>query len=58
MAGHKTLEALSSADAIADALDVARHERDRIDAHVLSRSNRGLADADDSGRRRTRRRRR
>ena len=46
MAGRKTLEVLSSADAIADALDVARHERDRIDAHVKSRSARGLDDAD------------
>ena len=38
MAGRKTLETLSAADAIVDALDVARHERERIDAHIRQKS--------------------
>jgi U3 small nucleolar RNA-associated protein 12 len=34
MAGRKTLETLTAADQIVDALDVAGHERTRIDDHV------------------------
>jgi len=47
MAGRKTLEALSAADAIVNALDVARHERDRIDEHVRAR-NRALGGAEEA----------
>lgn len=43
MAGRKTLETLSAADAIVDALDVARHERDRIDAYVESRARKAAS---------------
>ena len=43
MAGRKTLETLSAADAIVDALDVARHERERIDAHVESRARKAAS---------------
>ena len=42
MAGRATLETLSAADAIVDALDVARHERERIDAHVKKRARMAL----------------
>ena len=42
MAGRKTLETLSAADAIVDALDVARHERERIDAHVKKKARMAL----------------
>ena len=38
MAGRQTLETLSAADAIVDALDVARHERERIDAHIKKKA--------------------
>jgi len=42
MAGRATLETLSAADAIVDALDVARHERERIDAHVKKKARMAL----------------
>ena len=45
MAGRKTLETLSAADAIVDALDVARHERERIDAHVKKKARMALEKA-------------
>ena len=38
MAGRQSLETLSASDAIVDALDVARHERERIDAHVKKKA--------------------
>ncbi len=43
MAGRKTLETLSAADAIVDALDVAAHERRRIDTHLKVASRRANA---------------
>jgi U3 small nucleolar RNA-associated protein 12 len=42
MASRATLETLSAADAIVDALDVARHERERIDAHVKKKARMAL----------------
>jgi hypothetical protein len=42
MAGRATPETLSAADAIVDALDVARHERERIDAHVKKKARMAL----------------
>ena len=47
MAGRKTLETLTAADQIVDALDVARHERERIDAHVESNGRDKDANDDD-----------
>ena len=45
MAGRKTLETLSAADAIVDALDVARHERERIEAHIHKKAKMDGGDA-------------
>jgi U3 small nucleolar RNA-associated protein 12 len=47
MAGRKTLETLSAADAIVDALDVAGHERERIDAEVRRRKRADDGDDDE-----------
>ena len=55
MASRKTLETLSAADAIVDALDVARHERTRIEAHVAKKAKAALSmEIDDEGKEDTR----